>query len=463
MTSNVASTVDLFKSVFPGKVTTPDSAECGAAKTHPWSQTCWTPAAAYIKLSSAEEVPQSLQTIQQHKCRFAVRTTGHKPNLGFSSTDETGIVLDLCLLKSKELIQGNVARVGAGNTWGEVYSWLEDHQLSAVGGRDQQVGLPGFLLGGGLGAFPNLHGVGADNVKNFEVALADDTVVNANSAENTDAVQTLVRIITSVDLETQPLLKVQYIINIYNPEDYTGIINATIKVQNSMESDPKIGLFTNFNPGFVAVGLLYVDQPNEEVKAFEPFYKLGSLLSTAIPQTKGTLLSLAQAMGHKQEPKNRAIGTVTTTVSESLYVEVYNAWIETIQDLPAGAVLHYTIQPVGMACIQAGKAKGGNVMGLQETPQCWWVFTCEWPKGECEDAAAQKAVDSIVQKVQSMAREKGLLLDFLLPNVASSSQKVLRSYGDGSVKLMKELAAKYDPESVFQNLQHDGFLLRNSV
>lgn len=91
------------------------------------------------------------------------------------------------------------------------------------------------------------------------------------------------------------------------------------------------------------------------------------------------------------------------------------------------------------------------------------MFTCEWPKGECEDAAAQKAVASIVKKVQSMAQEKGLFLDFLLPNFASSSQKVLRSYGDGSVKLMKELAAKYDPESVFQNLQHDGFLLRNSV
>ncbi|KAL6365689.1 hypothetical protein LRP88_01690 [Fusarium phalaenopsidis] len=230
-----------------------------------------------------------------------------------------------------------------------------------------------------------------------------------------------------------------------------------------MELDPKIGLFTNFNPGFVTVGLLYADQPTEQVKAFEPFYKLGSLLSTAIPQTNGTLLSLARAMGHKQEPKNRSIVTVTTTVSESLYVEVYNAWNETVKDLPQGAVLHYTIQPIGTACIQAGKAKGGNLMGPQETPQCWWVFTCEWPKGECEGAAAHKAVGSIFQKVESMAREKGLLLDFLLPNFAGASQKVLRSYGDGSVRLMKELAAKYDPESVFQNFQHGGFLLRNSV
>lgn len=91
------------------------------------------------------------------------------------------------------------------------------------------------------------------------------------------------------------------------------------------------------------------------------------------------------------------------------------------------------------------------------------MFTCEWPKGECDDAAAQSAVDSIVHRVESMARDKGLLLDFLLPNFAGSSQKVLRSYGDDCVWSMRELAAKYDPESVFQNLQHGGFLLRNSV
>ncbi|KAM0433532.1 hypothetical protein ACHAPT_004412 [Fusarium lateritium] len=90
---------------------------------------------------------------------------------------------------------------------------------------------------------------------------------------------------------------------LYNPDDYTGIINATVQVQNSMEADPKIGLFTNFNPGFVAVGLLYADQPTEQVKAFEPFYKLDSLLSTAVSQTNGTLISLAQAMGHGQKRK----------------------------------------------------------------------------------------------------------------------------------------------------------------
>lgn len=58
------------------------------------------------------------------------------------------MVLDLRLLDAKSLDDNGLARVGAGSTWGNVYTWLEDHGLSTVGGRDEEVGLAGFLLGG---------------------------------------------------------------------------------------------------------------------------------------------------------------------------------------------------------------------------------------------------------------------------------------------------------------------------
>ncbi len=73
-----------------------------------------------------------------------------------------------------------------------------------------------------------------------------------------------------------------------------------------METDPNLGLFTNFNQGFVAVGLIYRGTPTERPQAFRAFYDLTSLISTVLPPTNGTLLSLAQAMGHAQEPKKWA-------------------------------------------------------------------------------------------------------------------------------------------------------------
>lgn len=91
------------------------------------------------------------------------------------------------------------------------------------------------------------------------------------------------------------------------------------------------------------------------------------------------------------------------------------------------------------------------------------MFTCSWPKDGSDDIAAQKVVNSMAQEVQALAGEKGLLLEYLSMSFANASQKVLRSYGADNVKRLQEAAAKYDPEGVFQKLQNDGFLLRNSI
>lgn len=92
-----------------------------------------------------------------------------------------------------------------------------------------------------------------------------------------------------------------------------------------------------------------------------------------------------------------------------------------------------------------------------------WVFTAEWPMDGSDDAVVQKAVDTMGENVQSLAKRKGLLLDFLCMSFATGSQKVLRSYGADNVKRMQDTAAKYDCEGVFQRLQNNGFLLHNNI
>ncbi len=76
--------------------------------------------------------------------------------------------------KLKELVldADGVLHAGAGVTWGEIYGHLEMHGRSAVGGRDNNVGVSGFLLGGGMPLFVNLHGFAADSLKSCEVSLA---------------------------------------------------------------------------------------------------------------------------------------------------------------------------------------------------------------------------------------------------------------------------------------------------
>ncbi|PYH81523.1 FAD-binding domain-containing protein [Aspergillus uvarum CBS 121591] len=429
------------------------------AVTTPWSQTCWTHAAGYIYPRTVAELAQALAILTQTDTKFALRATGHNPNAGFSSADESALVLDISRFREMEVTADGVARVGAGCTWGEVYGWLEARGLEAVGARQVQVGVAGFVLGGGMGALPNLYGTGADGVRNYEVLLADGRVVDANAHENPDLYRALkgggtkFGIVTRFDLETHPL----------NPYDYTEINRATAAAQMAMEDDPKIGLFTNFNDGVVAVGMFYADHiaaSSPSVSAFAPFHDLNPRKTgTALPTTTGTLLSLAEVMGHAQDlPGKRAISSVTTRVSHDLYDRVYQCWAQLRATLPVGCVLHYTIQPMGTAGVQAGRNRGGNIMGLEEVPQCWWVFTCEWSQdaGVDVDAAAHRAVRTMSEMVEALARKSGVFLDFKCMNFAGAGQKVLASYGAENVRQMRAVADEYDPEGVWQDLQFGG-------
>lgn len=140
--------VQRLQDALPGQVTIPGATSFETKVQTPWSQACWQSAAAYVELKSPEDVSKALVIIKETGDKFAVRATGHNPNPGFSSVGESGVVLDIRPLQSKDLDADGTARCGAGCTWGEVYSWLEDQQRSAIGGRDRNVGLAGFLLGG---------------------------------------------------------------------------------------------------------------------------------------------------------------------------------------------------------------------------------------------------------------------------------------------------------------------------
>lgn len=116
--------------------------------------------------------------------------------------------------------------------------------------------------------------------------------------------QHIIGIVTRFDLETYPLIRTNYAVNLYSPDDYVNILQATVKVQKTMEIDPKIGLFVSFNPAYVAVGLLYADISANMPNVFEPFLNLRSLISNAVPWTDGTIKSLVESI-QSTEPSAR--------------------------------------------------------------------------------------------------------------------------------------------------------------
>jgi FAD/FMN-containing dehydrogenase len=98
-------------------------------------------------------VAAAINIIRENGCHFAVKSGGHAASARMSSA-EGGVTIDMRLFDSVELLggvgdgEGEVARIGTGGRWGEVYKKLEPYGKTVVGGRDRRVGVGGLMLGG---------------------------------------------------------------------------------------------------------------------------------------------------------------------------------------------------------------------------------------------------------------------------------------------------------------------------
>lgn len=153
--------------------------------------------------SSAAEMSQVIKELHNVDTLFAVKSGGHMPNNGFAS------IQDGLLVSTKNLDQvfynpdDETAIIGPGLSWEEAQKGLDGTGRAVVGGRLGGVGIGGYMLGcmlafrgiishvmltafsGGMSFLSTQYGWAANNVVNFEVVLANGTVVNANAKENT--------------------------------------------------------------------------------------------------------------------------------------------------------------------------------------------------------------------------------------------------------------------------------------
>jgi len=129
-----------------------------------------------------------------------------------SSSAPNGITIDLKAFNTVEFTDNDATlKVGTGNLWTDVFKVTDPKNLTVVGGRVGTVGVGGFLLGGGVSYASRKYGWGADNVRNFEVVLANGSIADVNFKTHPDLYWALrgggagFGIVTRFDLETHPL------------------------------------------------------------------------------------------------------------------------------------------------------------------------------------------------------------------------------------------------------------------
>lgn len=152
-----------------------------------WSTACQalTPS-CIIFPTNAQEVSTIIKVLNTNNETFAVKSGGHNPNPYFSSVSKGPLIstakLDQLVLDPKT----GIVRLGPGRRLDNTAAALDGTGWTFVGGRIGNTGVGGLILGGGLSYMSAQYGWAASSVLEYEVVLANGTVVRATKDQHSD-------------------------------------------------------------------------------------------------------------------------------------------------------------------------------------------------------------------------------------------------------------------------------------
>ncbi|KAJ5643994.1 uncharacterized protein N7484_006501 [Penicillium longicatenatum] len=150
------------------------------------------------KVNSTSDIQQAVRFARDHNLRLAIKNTGHD-FLGRSTAPESLQILTHDM-KHIELVdnfvpsgapknknEGSAVHLAAGVQLPELYAAVGRHNRTVIAGSSHSVGAAGgYIQGGGHSPFGAWKGLASDNALEFELVVANGSLVTANMYQNTD-------------------------------------------------------------------------------------------------------------------------------------------------------------------------------------------------------------------------------------------------------------------------------------
>ncbi|KAL4777563.1 FAD binding domain protein [Aspergillus nidulans var. acristatus] len=414
---------------------------------------------------------------------FAVRGGGQSPVPGGASA-KGGVLIDLALFQEVTVSDDRESVVlGAGVRWVDALRTLDEKGLMVVGGRSSDVGVAGFILGGGLSFFTPRFGLACSNVLAYEVVLASGKIVTATAWSYPDLWRALkggsnnFGVVTRFTVRCFPSTKIWGGF-IYAPNSQST--KALISFYESVKrADPKIS-GANIDPHAAApitcftyvqrlgiqtvtVHLAYTN-PSEEPgiwpiywkkSGFASLWRLWSTFSTR------TVTSAVIEMSSTCPPGQRwSFGTTTIKNDLPTLLAARAAHEKAIDSLQRVKGLIWTIvmQPLLPFWVAKGDA---NVLGIHEETDDALVilsFSVYWQRAG-DDQHVYATIRETIERIEAAATAKGTGHRFRYLNYCAQWQRPLEGYGEENLRFLTEVSRKYDPDGLFQRGCTGGFKL----
>ncbi|KAF9699979.1 hypothetical protein EKO04_001326 [Ascochyta lentis] len=416
---------------------------------------------------------------------FAIRGGGHSPVAG-AATVSGGVLIDMSLFnKVTTLPDGKSVVVEAGCKWKDVYNVLEENGLAVVGGRNSAVGVGGLTLGGGLSFFSPRFGFVCSNIIEYQVVLADGSVIQASATKHPKLWRALkgssnnFGIITSFTTKTFPSTNVWSGFLYMLPSQSPKVLSAFYEFLNRTMSDDQDNTYDDYAAGpiacftylsksgiqAIAVHLVHTELPKNRRKwpqcwKSSQFASLWRLWSTC----KVRSLTSATDELHALNPPGRRQTWGTTTVKNNIETltiahKAYRDGIEFIRKADIRDVSWtLVLQPLLPDWARKGQP---NPLGLDSCPDEALVivqFTVNWASST-DDEKVERITRTAIDQIDAFANEHGTSHRYRYLNYCGKWQKPFHSYGEENLEFLRSVSRQYDPDGLFQSGCAGGFKL----
>ncbi|KAJ5580286.1 uncharacterized protein N7459_006271 [Penicillium hispanicum] len=428
--------------------------------------------------SSAAEMSQIIKELHDVETLFAVKSGGHMPNNGFAS------IQDGLLISTKNLDQviyrpnDQTAIIGPGLSWEKAQNGLAGTGRAVVGGRLGGVGIGGYILGCGMSFLSTQYGWAANNVVNFQVVLANGTIVNANAKEHTDLFVSLkgggnnLGVVTAYTLQTHPSGKVWGGNYVFTADKTPQVLKALRNFVDDYPDDKAAIILTSEHSLVIDfwIMFLFYDGPEPPAGVFDEFTAINH---TSTIKTWDTYYDLLKnndffiLYGQRYTIATETTPVPNSTVGPGILQEYYDHWFNvtnTVLDV-TGVLGSIAFQPVPKTFTEKAKERGGDLLDVPTDTNYIFIELDFSYSFSADDAKIDQANQNLYQGMDNLVQkniEEGLLPNVYRPlfmNDAYFRQDYWGRIKPESKQTALQARLRYDPDGFFQKRTSGGWRL----
>ncbi|KAK7729097.1 hypothetical protein SLS57_002329 [Botryosphaeria dothidea] len=424
----------------------------------------------------------AVKALKELNTPFAIRGGGHMPINDTANIDSSGVLISSSGLSQLKLSDDkSTLEVGPGNRWAAVYKHLEPHQLTIVGGRMGVVGVPGFILGGGISFFSNEFGWASANIAQFDCVLANGDIVSVTADNDYADLFWALRgggnsfaLVTGFHLRTIPLPAVAlgetaYSDEVTSEQFLDAVYNFAL---DGGANDPRAAItpIARWGHGQTTPSyhsMLFYRGDTTTPAALHNFTSVlpaNSSTFSVRPSFYNWTLDSDRGYAEATHGLRNQFHIIAIKADRQAMQIIHDMWFEAVERELSDVSSFFTgvaFMPMVPSYFAASMKNGGDPMGVapSDGPFIWIEESFMW-KDPADDARMANFLDVVNANITAALTEQvgeDSQHKYLYLNDADYNQPVFEGYPKGNVMMMKMIREKYDPERVFTDLMPGGW------